>query len=249
MPEGPEVKKLVNVLNEYKGLYVIDCKITPRSRYRDKAPDNFTKFKEKLPLKLKKVYCKGKFIYFVFKPKFFMTNTLGMSGYWSVTEQKHVSLELNCKFKDNNFNLYFIDMRHFGTIKFYELKRDLDDKLKSIGIDFLSDKTFNVDLFIKIIRKHNNKNITKVLMNQSIFSGIGNYIKSESLYRAKINPTTDVKDLNDIELEILYNSIKFVMTSSYKNTLDFQVYRKKYDPFGNKVFYMTTPDKRTTYYV
>ena len=71
MPEGPEVKKLVNNLNTYRGLYIIDCKITPTSRYRDKAPDNYLLFKEKLPLKLKKVCCKGKLIYFIFKPKFF----------------------------------------------------------------------------------------------------------------------------------------------------------------------------------
>ena len=178
-----------------------------------------------------------------------MINTLGMSGYWSKTKEKHVSLELNCRLEDKNFNLYFIDMRHFGTIKFIDLKTDLDNKLKKIGIDFLNDKTLNCKLFIKIIRKHNNKNITRVLMDQSIFSGIGNYIKSESLYKAKINPMLDVKDLSDIELEILYNSIKFVITSSYNNTLEFQVYRKKKDMFGNKVYYMTTPDKRTTYYV
>ena len=54
MPEGPEVKKLVNNLNTYRGLYIIDCKITPTSRYRDKAPDNYLLFKEKLPLKLKR---------------------------------------------------------------------------------------------------------------------------------------------------------------------------------------------------
>lgn len=251
MPEGPEVKKIVKFfLNKnLKNVKITDISITETSRYRNKAPDNFLLFKKKLPLTVRRVCCKGKLIYFIFKPKFYMINTLGMSGYWSFKEEKHSSIKMVCRSNDKTFLLYFVDMRHFGTIKFFDLKGDLDFKLNSIGLDMLSDKTLTYEVFKKRIRKYDNKNITKVLMDQSIFSGIGNYIKSESLYRAKIHPMTDVKDLSNIELEMLFKAIRFVMNSSYKNILILQVYCKKYDPFGNKVKHMTTPDGRTTYYV
>ena len=34
-------------------------------------------------------------------------------------------------------------------------------------------------------------------MNQSIISGIGNYIKSESLYKTKISPYNIINDIPD----------------------------------------------------
>ena len=67
------------------------------------------------------------------------------------------------------------------------------------------------------MRQHNNKNITKALMDQSIFAGIGNYIKAESLWLSKINPLKDVKQISDCELHLLCSSIKSIMTNSFNS--------------------------------
>ena len=62
MPEGPEVRIIINQLNSLiKGqkLHAINIH---SGRYSKKAPSGFLNFREFLPIKLEKVKCKGKFI-------------------------------------------------------------------------------------------------------------------------------------------------------------------------------------------
>ena len=117
------------------------------------------------------------------------------------------------------------------------------------------------------IRNHDKKNITKVLMDQSIFSGIGNYVKSESLYQARISPLLKVNQIDDTRLKKLYLTIRNVILSSYNsqsNTIKslkdtprllgslgftFSVFNKKKDLYGNKIVKTKTPDGRTTHWV
>ena len=40
-------------------------------------------------------------------------------------------------------------------------------------------------------------------MDQKVISGIGNYLKAEALYRARIHPLATVGDLDDDDLEAL----------------------------------------------
>ncbi len=45
MPEGPEVKIVVDGLNDVlKNKYIVDIEITSTSRYRNKAPNGFNGF-------------------------------------------------------------------------------------------------------------------------------------------------------------------------------------------------------------
>ena len=70
--------------------------------------------------------------------------------------------------------------------------------------------------FIERLRKKPTWGITKVLMDQSIIAGVGNYIKADSLWLAKISPHKTVADLTDGELAILNRSIKKVIRESYE---------------------------------
>ena len=65
------------------------------------------------------------------------------------------------------------------------------------------------------MEKHKSKNITKVLMNQAIISGCGNYIKSEALYRSKISPLRLISEIEQDKLTKLLQSLKQVITESY----------------------------------
>jgi formamidopyrimidine-DNA glycosylase len=103
-------------------------------------------------------------------------------------------------------------------------------------------------------------------MNQKVISGVGNYIKAESLWYSRINPNALIKDLTDSNLELLDKAIRFVMLKSYGSlgasikdyytfddqegsaTTGFVVYGRKVDYNGNKVEKLTTLDKRTTHY-
>ena len=82
----------------------------------------------------------------------------------------------------------------------------------------LNDET-TFDIFKKNMKKkiNENKPISQILMDQKHVSGVGNYIKSESLYISKISPHRKLKDINEDELKSLFNAIKKVIVSSYKS--------------------------------
>jgi formamidopyrimidine-DNA glycosylase len=270
MPEGPEVRTIVDGLEkELHGAILKNIIFESSGKYRDKVPERFRQFEEQLPVKIENVKCKGKFIYFEFYSSkelihFYMGNSLGMTGVWKKKDGKEKHL---CMTLDTNKGIFeFVDQRHFGCIHFFLDHPSLEKKLNTIGPDFLNSH-ISEKSFIEIYRKKEKKNIVLALMDQSLVSGIGNYIKSEVLYRARISPHRTIGDLDNEELSKLYRAIGKVMDSSYKHdgmsqenyvTLEgekgeyvnyLQVYRKKKDPKGNTVVQEKTKDKRTTFWV
>lgn len=277
MPEGPEVKTIVDGLEkELNGAVLEKIIFSVNGKYRDKVPTHFRQFEEQFPIKIKGVRCKGKFIYFGFQKKVgdkkynsYMGNSLGMTGFWEIRDldktyetKKHL-----CMMLVTDRGIYeFIDQRHFGCVHFYLEEVDLKKKLATIGPDFLNSKISESE-FIHLYKKKPKKNIVLALMDQSLVSGIGNYIKSESLYRARISPHRTISSLSDEELSKLYEAVKKVTLSSYKhrgmsqeNYVDLdgkegeyvnylKVYRQKTDPEGRKVVREETKDKRSTFWV
>ena len=107
----------------------------------------------------------------------------------------------------------------------------------------------------------------EILLNQSKFCGIGNYLKSEILYACKISPYRILKDLNDRDRKNIYIQSNKIIKASYadgggssgdftdldnkKGNYKFKmmVYNKKTDPLGNTIKKETTKDKRTTHWI
>ena len=284
MPEGPEVTFMVGRLNHILAdKYITSIQFHPSSRYGKKTPDNFASLVGKFPLRVIKVANKGKFIYFHLEGDIIIFQTLGMAGGWYNKEHKNLAFTLtysNSASSDTTTknNLYMVDPRHFATLKIFLTDgiKQLEKKLASLGPDLVqffsrtkissteNDAFYND--FHRIMRKNNSKNICVVLMEQKNFSGIGNYLKSEILDDAAIHPLCTVSQLDDIKLEILYASMKKIITasikangtkiSSYSDMLmppedaiyDFEVYQRKTAKNGDKILKITTPDKRTTFY-
>jgi formamidopyrimidine-DNA glycosylase len=104
-------------------------------------------------------------------------------------------------------------------------------------------------------------------MDQSVLCGVGNYIKNEALYAAKINPSAAGKNIPKNDLLILRSELLRIAKkslemqgatlSTFRNIDDkpgefqifFQVYKKTIDSFGNKIQEIKTPDQRNTYWV
>ena len=76
--------------------------------------ENFELFQQSLPLKINKVNCKGKFIWFQLDDNWSIWNTLGMSGGWKTEPIKHSDVKISV----DDLDLWFTDQRHFGTFKF-----------------------------------------------------------------------------------------------------------------------------------
>lgn len=186
-----------------------------------------------------------------------------MTGSWSRTRLKHSRAELML---DDGTSVFFNDARNFGTLKYVHGRDALSKKLALIGPDMLAEDVDN-GLFISRIRKKNKRTITENMMDQTLISGVGNYLKSECLYFAGISPHRICESIDDDALIKLNNTIKAVIRQSYKTggatiytfqnfegkkgqyTSRFAVYNQKKDPLGNDVEFFTSPEGRTTFWV
>ncbi len=240
MPEVMEIRKYCdfvrdNVLNKK----LLEINIIG-GRYKKHSPfENYNDLKNKLPIKLSSINSKGKFIYISLEDKFYILNTLGLTGGWAfkpfnankyyvpklleyISEEKVNSYLLksldhgNVEFVFENGKLYFFDQLSFGTMKVIDNKILLNKKLNTLGPDIMDINT-TLDLFLERIKKRTNqsKKIGNVIMNQKVISGVGNYIRADALWLSKINPFRNVKTLNDDELKKLYHSLKIITWGNY----------------------------------
>jgi formamidopyrimidine-DNA glycosylase len=267
LPEGPEVKRITVQLNSIlSGKAIKNVEILSGRYKTHSAPTGMGQFLA-LPgeKKIKQISCKGKFIWMEFDglPDVSIWNTLGMSGSWSRESEEHARIKFSLC--DGNY-IYFTDIRNFGTMHFVFTKGELQKKLKTLGPDMLSAPPSDAD-FAKIVKKQKNKTLPEFLMNQKAISGVGNYVKAEALYLAKISPLRTCSSLTEKEIKNLKDSIDKVLSASYNSggstiktyrdvfgnagnfTSRFLVYGNDADPQGNPVQRTTTKDGRTTFWV
>ena len=107
--------------------------------------------------------------------------------------------------------------------------------LKKIGPDVLDDST-SIDYIIKTLESKNacNRSLSSVLLDQSVISGLGNYLRSEILFFASLMHTQKVSELSRAKIDKLAKSIKEVSVRAYVQkgkTIDLNYFEKE---FGNK---------------
>ena len=263
MPEGPEVRKYGKDLAEAVSQKVLKEINVLSGRYTRKPLAEASEFIANLPAKVTGVGVHGKFLYWILNNDFYVWNTLGMTGHWSPDKRKHSRVEF-CF--DDDTKVYFNDQRNFGTIKLVRGRHYLLEKLKTLGPDMLAENISD-DMFFQSLRKKAKWPITKAIMNQKVIAGVGNYVKADSLWLAKISPHRTVESLADKDLSALNTAIKKILRESFESggatirtyenfdgtlgqyTKRFLVYNQKKDPEGNEVIKEKTPDGRTTHWV
>ena len=135
------------------------------------------------------------------------------SNEWFERALDHLNVEF---VMDTGVIGYFYDQLSFGTLKVVETRIELEKKLKELGADML-DETNGIEVFKKAVRKgaNNEKMIGNVLVNQRVISGIGNYLRADGLWLARISPFRKVGELSDEELETIYKSVRALMWGDY----------------------------------
>lgn len=262
MPEAAEVKIISEQLAKRVSNRQLKEVIVHGGRYTKSEIPGLEKINENTPVNIIGAGCHGKFSFIIMEEEWSLWISLGMTAVWTKEKEKHSHVELVL----NDGSIFFTDPRRFGTLKFVKGSKQLVEKLESLGPDIM--KPITDDLFMERIRAFGKKKtIVEVMMDQSVFAGIGNYIKSEALYRSKISPHRDCLSLSDTELVKLKLACQEVVHESYLmggNTLKdyrgldgkpgnfaskLQVYNKSLDPNGYKVLKEETKDKRTSFWV
>jgi formamidopyrimidine-DNA glycosylase len=141
MPEGIEVKILTECLNTIiTGKKINNISFISGRYIKHGVPDGFKAFEKVLPLKIISVGCKGKFIYFTLEGGWYIFNTLGLSGSWEFKKDTHTRAIIQL---GENYNIYFSDMRNFGTFKFINDSKILQKKIDTLGLDIFNPAEFN----------------------------------------------------------------------------------------------------------
>lgn len=246
MPEGIEVIITALYLNhKLKNQELTNIKIN-NGRYIKKDIPGLSKLE--FPLTIKKVKSKGKFMWIELQKNnepIYLFNTFGMTGLWSFENQNHAHIQftINDTKTKKTTQLYFVDSQRFGTISITDNPLDLSKKLLYLGEDMIRIQFTSADLedrIEKIIKTKNDKynsradkNIYKILMDQTqtggIGSGLGNYLVSNILYKAKISPHTTLKTIyeSDKLIKYLSDAIKWEVKVAFMTEND--GYIKKMD--------------------
>lgn len=93
-------------------------------------------------------------------------------------------------------------------------KLELDPSLDPTDTKFKTSKS--ITSFKAYIKKHPKEIIADTLMNQDLFPGVGNIIKNESLYLAKINPNRKVQTLSEKDVKKIISSLRKFSNKFYK---------------------------------
>jgi formamidopyrimidine-DNA glycosylase len=122
------------------------------------------------------------------------------------------------------------------------------------------------EIFAKRLLKKPSATIAEALMNQGGVSGVGNYIKAECLYRARISPWRKVSDITSGEYVNLCEATLNVARESYQSQgasiytytnpdehkgsmqFNFCAYAQSTCPKGHDIRNEETPEGRTSWW-
>lgn len=122
------------------------------------------------------------------------------------------SKHIRAIFKFSDAELYFFDVRRFGTFKWLETMPTLPE-----GVIDPTTESFSFNNFINLTEKSAKLSLKNFLLRQDRISGIGNIYASEIAFRSKILPTRLVGSLKASELQNLFESISYILCEAILN--------------------------------
>ena len=110
--------------------------------------------------------------------------------------------------------LFFNDQRKFGWMRLIPtLEVPNIDFMQKVGPEPL-EADFTWQLMRDRLKRRANTNIKAALLDQTVIAGVGNIYADESLWGAKIHPSTLVKHISDVGFKQLHESLITVLRLS-----------------------------------
>jgi len=107
--------------------------------------------------------------------------------------------------------LFFNDQRKFGWVRLLPTTEVMNlDFFKKVGPEPLS-ADFDWHQLMERLQRRKNTNIKAALLDQTVVAGIGNIYADESLWSAKIHPTTLVRGVKPAQFHKLYDALVAVL--------------------------------------
>ena len=198
MPEGPSIIILKEAIQSFKGKKVLKAE--------GYAKIDFSLFSNK---KITDIKIWGKHLLICFHG-FFVRVHLLMFGSYRINERKETNPKLSLKFSKGELNFYAGDVK---------LNKENPDEVYDWSADIMNDQ-WNAKKAIKKLEAHPDQLISDSLLDQQIFSGVGNIIKSEALFRAKLHPKNKVG-------KIPPKALRLLLRETRKYSFDFLKWKKE----------------------
>lgn len=123
------------------------------------------------------------------------------------------STRVTLTFSDGS-KLFFNDQRKFGWMRLLPTAEIPQlDFFKKVGPEPLA-ADFTWQQFRDRLMRRRNSSIKAVLLDQAVVAGVGNIYADESLWGAKIHPTTLVRDLSQAKFKALFTALRDVLQLS-----------------------------------
>lgn len=113
---------------------------------------------------------------------------------------------------ENGFHLAFENKRKFG---WWQLVDDVEEYRRDHNLSKdareLTEEEFKESIATR--KTH----IKKILMDQSVAAGVGNWMADEILYQSQIHPKHKVEDLTKAQIKKIYNSMQHVIETAIEH--------------------------------
>ena len=138
---------------------------------------------------------------------------LGMSGQMLVqppgaADERH----LRVRFDLGGVELRFVDQRMFGGLSLSPGGADLPPEIAHIARDPL-DPEFDDEEFVRRVRR-SESGIKRILLNQSVISGVGNIYADEALWRAQVHGERPGRMLTRAQVHAVLDGTRAVMVAA-----------------------------------
>lgn len=212
MPELPEVegyKIYIDSTSLHQQISGFDCR---DDRLLKQPKSDFEQ--HLLHQELKETQRVGKYLFLKTTGDKILVVHFGMTGrpkYYKQEDDRpkfgHIQLTFS-----NGFHFSFINKRKFGWWDLIDSIEEFkkEHKLSDDAIE-LSFEDFEASF------QNRKTDIKKVIMDQSVAAGVGNWMADEILYQSKIHPKKRVEDITTEDLKTVYESMKKVIEVAIEN--------------------------------
>lgn len=111
--------------------------------------------------------------------------------------------------------LFFNDQRKFGFIKVLETEK-VEKEPFIAGLAKEPWQMTEKELY-EVMQRHKNSLVKAVILDQKNIAGLGNIYADEALYYAKVHPETRAGDLNLLEVKLILEGARKVMSESIES--------------------------------
>ena len=212
MPELPEVygyKTYIDATSLHKRITSIDCRDTRLLKQPLKDFETHL-----IDQSLTSTHRIGKYLFIETSGEKVLVLHFGMTGrpnYYKDPNERPKFGHLVLSF-DNGFHFAFENKRKFGwwnltdSIAEFKAEHNLSDDARDLSFESFKRSIDGRKTDIK-----------KIIMDQSVAAGVGNWMADEILYQAKIHPSKRLEQMTSIEIEAVYKAMKTVIEVAIEN--------------------------------